>query len=145
MQPVILNQKSGHFLDRLESATLNGTLSDMDARSTPLQTSCRNHCATHPKTNGSLHHSGNRRHDILLKSLQTRYLLFPIIFFRRLIAKTTQWRSYNRFPLAFRIRPLAEQEATEGLWLRDIVLSLPKDCGLRVRMSRDRSHRHRIE
>ena len=45
---------------------------------TPIQTSCRNHCATQPKTNESLHHSCGRLRDILLKSLQTRYPLFPI-------------------------------------------------------------------
>jgi hypothetical protein len=47
---------------------------------TPIQTSCRNHCATQPKTNESLHHSCGRLRDILLKSLQTRYPLFPITF-----------------------------------------------------------------
>ena len=47
--------------------------------SQPIQTNCQNHCAIQPKTNGSLHHFYDRRRGILLKSLQTRYLLFPII------------------------------------------------------------------
>ena len=50
-----------------------------DSRSLMLmKTSCRNHCATQPRTNGSLHHSCGQRRDILLKSLQTRYPLFRI-------------------------------------------------------------------
>ena len=67
------------------------------------------------------------------------------IFFNPLFPKTIRWHLYSRFHPASQIPWSAEQTTKEELPLRDIATSPPPDCGLRVQMSRDRSHRRRIE
>ena len=62
-----------------------------------------------------------------------------------LFPKTNRWHFYSRFHPVSQIPWAAEQATKARLPLLDIATSPPPNCGLRVQMSQDRSHRHRIE